>query len=194
MKLQVFLDKHNACKEGADWATSTGCETIEELWLRDDMRGDWRMWIARRTLPTRTLQLFACRAVRTIWHLLKDERSKNAVIIAEAYLAGTATIKELKLARADASDAAYAAAAADAAYAAAASDAAAYASDAAYASAAAADAAADAAYAAAYASDAAYASAAAYAAAAARRSKWEELSVFLLELSPTIAVHEEVAK
>ena len=229
MKLQTFLTKHNACKEGADWALATGCETIEDLWLRDDMRGDWRIWIARRTLPTKALQLFACRAARTVWHILKDERSKNVVIVAESYLAGAATIEDLKTARDAAANAAYAAAnaaayaayayaaytvdaAANAAYAAAnaaaytvdanaayaAANAAAYAVDAA--AYAAANAAAYAAYAvdadanaAAYTVDAA-ANAAAYTvdadANAARKSKWDELSVILRELAPTICVEE----
>jgi hypothetical protein len=205
MKLTEFLDKHQACKEGRDWAIETGCQTIEELWLRSDIIPDWRMWIARRVLPTKTIQIFACKAARSIWHLLKDERSKNAIVIAELFLDGEATIEQLIEARAY--DAAYAAADA-ATYAA---DAANYAAAAAYAADYAADYTAD--YAADYAADAAdaaanYAATAAYAAAcdadyaadaadaadadydAARKQKWDQLTAILMKLAPTITVEE----
>lgn len=115
MNLIEFLDKHNACQSGRDWAIETECETIEDLWLRTDIIADWRMWIARRVLPTKTLQIFACKAVRSIWHLLKDERSRNAIVVAELFLSGEATIEQLREARTAADAASTAAYAADAA-------------------------------------------------------------------------------
>jgi len=48
----------------------------------------------------KTARLFACWCVRQIWHLLADERSKNAVIVAEKYANGEATESELAAARA----------------------------------------------------------------------------------------------
>ena len=111
----------------------------------------------------RLARLYACRCVRQVWHLLRDERSRTAIEVSERYTAGAATLDELGAARAAAADAeaaaaanaadaeaaAYAAAYADARAAGAAAAAAAYAAAAA---AAAADAAAsDAAYAASYA-------------------------------------------
>jgi hypothetical protein len=53
----------------------------------------------------KNLRLFACWCVRKIWHLLTDERSRNAVVVAEKYANGLATQEELAAAR----DAAWAA-------------------------------------------------------------------------------------
>ena len=44
----------------------------------------------------KTARLFACWCVRQIWHLLKDERSKNAIEIAERFANEKATQKELE--------------------------------------------------------------------------------------------------
>ena len=54
----------------------------------------------------KTARLFACWCVRQIWHLLTDERSKNAVEIAEKYANGEATEDELLAAWTAARDAA----------------------------------------------------------------------------------------
>lgn len=98
-ELSDFLDNHDACDEGRDWALATGCETVAELWLRDDLRSDWRIWLACRVLPDNVLRKFACRCVREIWHLLTDERSRNAVEVAERYADGLASDEELAIAR-----------------------------------------------------------------------------------------------
>jgi hypothetical protein len=144
-----------ACEEAVAWV---GDKTLEQAW-NECHRGDWMLWIYRRSLNynIQTLTLVKGHCANTVRHLMKDERSKKAVDVAIAFGKGNATHEELN------ADAAYAAAA----YAAAAYAAAAAADAAAYAAAAAA-AAADAAYAAyAAAAYAAYAAAAADAAAAA---------------------------
>jgi hypothetical protein len=66
----------------------------------------------------KNLRLFACWCVRQIWHLLTDERSRNAVTVAEKYANGEATQEELAAAG-DAARAAALDAAGDAAMAAA---------------------------------------------------------------------------
>ena len=136
-----WLEKNNACKEGIDWCKEN-CDTIEDVWDKLK-RVDWLVWVATRkgVLTDKELRLFACFCARQNWNLLTDERSRNAIEVAERFANGNATKGELKAAyaaarAADAAfDAAYSAAAYFAAYAAA--DAAAYAAYAAYAHAAA---------------------------------------------------------
>jgi hypothetical protein len=79
---------------------------MAELWALD-MRPAWRVWIATRpgVMPDQDLRLFAGLAVRRVWHLLADERSRKAVEVAERYLAGEATAEELAGARLAAMDA-----------------------------------------------------------------------------------------
>jgi hypothetical protein len=159
MTFKDLLIQLDACSTAREWA---GDMPIEEV-VATCHRGDWLLWLAKKVdvdLRLRTLAKGHC--ANTIRHLMKDERSLNAVDVAIAFGEGKATREELDAAAAAAYVAYYAAAyAADAAaYAAAA---AAYAADAAAYAAAAAAYAADAA---AYAADAAYAAAAATAYAA----------------------------
>jgi len=129
-ELEKFLKKNDSCQAGCEWALSTGATSCAEIWARSDLRLEWRVWMATRpgVLDHKTLVRFAVFCARQIWDKLKDERSKNAILIIEKWLAGEATLAEVKVA----AYAAYAAAgAADAARAAYAADAAAYAADAA---------------------------------------------------------------
>ena len=145
------LKELRACTGGQEWADAH--DNYREAWEKCK-RGDWMLWIAKkRDIDLRILTKAKVECAKLAEHLMTDERSINALRVAERFAEGNATKEELNTA-------ANAAAAAYATYAAAnAADAAA---DAIYA----ADAAANAAYAA-YAADAAYAAAdAAYAAAA----------------------------
>jgi hypothetical protein len=138
-QLKDLLIELNACEDAIDWV---GDKTIEQA-LADSQRGDWLLWLAKKLdLPLNKLTLAKARCAKTVIHLMKDQRSIDAVNVAEKFGLDECTIEELNTA---AADAAYAAAAA-----------AAYAADAAYAAAYAAYAAAyaAAAYAAAYAADA----------------------------------------
>ena len=170
--MKTEITKYNPCNDAVEFRNKYN--TFQEAW-KNCWRGDWMLWLAGELkVPLKPLTLAKALCSKTIIHLMKDERSKKAVEVAEKYGRGKATRKQLDAAAADAyvADAAayasaYAAAdvyAADAAaYAAASAYAAAYASV--YAAASAADAsayvAADAADASAY---AAYAAADAYAA------------------------------
>jgi len=61
---------------------------------------------------TRELRLLGCWCARQVWHLLTDERSRNAVEVAERFADGQSTKEELDAARDAARDAAWAAASA----------------------------------------------------------------------------------
>ena len=107
--LKTWLEHHNACSDGVEWATAN-CATMQDVW--DTAKPEWLIWIATRrgTLTPQMQRKFACWCVRQIWHLLTDERSKNAVIVAEKHADGMATDAELAAAWAAAMDAARAAA------------------------------------------------------------------------------------
>lgn len=138
------LRQMGACEEGLDWL---GDKPLEAAWA-ECHRGDWMLWVSSRVgVDIKTLTNAKVRCARLVQHLMKDQRSLDALVVAEAFAGGTATRAQLNAA----AYAAYAAVAAAVA-----------ASSAAYAVAAATAAAA---YAVAYAADAAYASVAAVAAA-----------------------------
>jgi len=109
-----WLEKNNACKEGIDWCKEN-CGTMQDVW--DSLkRIDWLVWVATKegVLTDKELRLFACFCARQNWHLLTDERSRNAIEVAERFANGKATKEELKAAYVAAYDAAYADAAYDA--------------------------------------------------------------------------------
>jgi hypothetical protein len=149
MTFKKLLIKLGACESAKEWA---GDMPIEEI-VATCHRGDWLLWLAKKVdVDFRLLTLAKGHCANTVRHLMKDDRSINAVDVAIAFGEGKATREELDAA-------AYSAAVADAAVAAAAAAAACAAAcaaaDAAAASADADVAAAAAAYAAAYAADAA---------------------------------------
>ena len=96
MTITEFCEKHDACADVLKWANGTGCTTMADLWKREDMWPGWREWIATRpyVLEDRELRLYACWCARQIWHLLTDERSRTAVMVAERHADGLATDAE----------------------------------------------------------------------------------------------------
>jgi hypothetical protein len=108
MLVKDFCEKHEACKEVVEWAEATGVETMEYLWDIKAMPHEYRLWILTRegAASEKDQRLFACWCVRRVWHLLKDDRSKKAVEVSEAFANGEATQEELATARAAALDAA----------------------------------------------------------------------------------------
>ena len=107
----TLLTKKNACEEGADWADSQ--PDYKVAWDTCE-RADWLLWAAQNfdvDLKKLTLAKVAC--ARTVQHLMTDQRSIDALDIAEKFGRGEASRKKLNTA----ADAAYAAAHAFATYA-----------------------------------------------------------------------------
>ncbi len=90
-----FCKRHGACMDGQRWAMKN-CSSMDEAW-RAAPNPNWVVWIATRegVLSERDQRLFGCWAVRQVWHLLTDERSRRAVEVAEKYAVGKATTDDL---------------------------------------------------------------------------------------------------
>jgi len=80
---------------------------MEDVWKT--AKAEWLIWVATQpgVLTDRELRLFACWSVRQVWHLLTDERSRNAVETAERFASGEATEQEFAAAWDAARDAAW---------------------------------------------------------------------------------------
>ena len=114
---QELLKKLHACSDAREWA---GEMTIEQV-AEKCHRGDWLLWLAKRVnVDDRKLTIAKGHCANTVRHLMKDNRSVDAVDAAIAYGKGEITRDELNqyASAADAADAAYAAAASAAAVAA----------------------------------------------------------------------------
>lgn len=78
---ELLIDLH-ACEEAKAWAQGM---TIEQV-VASVERGDWLLWLAKKIdIPKRPLTLAKARCAKTVIHLMKDERSINAVNLAEEY-------------------------------------------------------------------------------------------------------------
>ena len=130
------LEKIDACRDAREWVATQ--KNYKEAWQNCE-RGDWMLWLAKRLkVDDRKLTLAKFKCANQVRHLMKDQRSIDALDASEKYGNGEIGREELNAA-ADAADADAAAAyAAYAAYAADADAAAAAAAYAAYAAAAAA--------------------------------------------------------
>jgi hypothetical protein len=106
--IEQFCDHHDACSEGREWAIAN-CKDLTEVW--QTANPEWLIWVATRpgVLPDKELRLFAVFCARSIEHLLTDDRSRNAIDVAERFANGEATDDELVTAREAAREAARAA-------------------------------------------------------------------------------------
>ena len=113
---EQFCNLTNACKEGREYALTQ--PNMAAVW-DNCPRADWLLWITDKigcTPDDKTLRLFAVWCVREtpladrrkVFDLLMDERSKNAVVVAEKHATGRATTQELAAARDAAGAAAWA--------------------------------------------------------------------------------------
>ena len=97
-QLQDKLIQLNACEPAIEWANGKDLETA---WNTCE-RGDWMIWLlteSKNEVTDQELRLIAVECCRSIQHLMTDERSINAVDVAERYANGEATDEELKEAK-----------------------------------------------------------------------------------------------
>ncbi len=106
LTIEEFCDRHKACKEGRDWALAN-CESMLDAW--DKLPPGWLVWVATRqgVLTDKELRFFAVSCSRSVEHLMKDHRSRDAIDIAERFSNGEATDQELAAARSAARAAAW---------------------------------------------------------------------------------------
>jgi len=94
-----WCEDKRACSSAIEWIKDNKINSLEEAWGKCK-RSDWMLWSLAEIdhKNDSQLRLFACWCVRQVWHLLDDERSKNAIIVAEKYAIGKATDSELAIA------------------------------------------------------------------------------------------------
>jgi hypothetical protein len=105
------FEQHEPCYSPAEkYGEWSG--TILDLLQHPDIPDKDKIWAFTRKgiVDDRTLRLFAVKCAREVQHLMKDERSINALDVAERYANGEATEDELSAARVAAEGAAWAAA------------------------------------------------------------------------------------
>lgn len=105
MKNEQFIEwlrKHDACDSAINMV---GEKTAQEVWDTWGKPSELLWWVESSELLTKQgLTLLACGIVRntplldgrTVWDLLTDERSRNAIVIAERWANGEATDEELQ--------------------------------------------------------------------------------------------------
>lgn len=92
-----LLIELNACDEAIEFAAEM---TIEKA-LNKCERGDWILWLAKKlNVDIRLLTLAKGRSAETVIHLMKDERSRNAVKIAIKFGNNECGLSELNAAAA----------------------------------------------------------------------------------------------
>ena len=95
MTFKELLIKLYACSDAKEWASD---KTIEEV-VNTCHRGDWLLWLAKRVdIDIRPLTLAKARCAKTVIHLMKDQRSIDAVNIAERFGLNECTMEELSAA------------------------------------------------------------------------------------------------
>lgn len=122
MNVKEFCRKHNACHTGSKFALKFA--TMKDVWDAL-MRGEpdkktarcWALWIISRdgVLSKMERVELSVRFAEHVKHLMKDQRSIDALEVAKRYAEGNATDEELEQAADDATHADYAAYAAYAA-------------------------------------------------------------------------------
>lgn len=104
MKFKEYCESINACEEAVNWI---GDKSLTEAW-ETCTRYDWMIWLINNSenyVTDKQLRLIAVDFARQVQHLMTDQRSIDALNVAERYANGGATDNELAAAL-DAADAA----------------------------------------------------------------------------------------
>ncbi|TXH53450.1 MAG: hypothetical protein E6Q97_13235 [Desulfurellales bacterium] len=116
MKTFTILDIRgwDPCYNPARHLPKSWSGTVIDILDHPTIPPDDKLWVVCREdlIEAKTLRLFAVWCCRQVEHLLTDERSKNAIVVAENFANGNATAEELAAATAAARAAALAAASA----------------------------------------------------------------------------------
>jgi hypothetical protein len=93
--MKEILNNLNACDEAMEWA-----KTVNYDWPRiynECERGDWLLWLHNRTNKTDFKQRTLVKGLvsKTVEHIMKDQRSKDAVKAAIDFGNGLISVKEL---------------------------------------------------------------------------------------------------
>ena len=99
-----FLEDINACEEACEWVKENNF-TLNEAWQKCK-RGDWMLWLIKKAnlCDHRKLTLAKARCAKLVIHLMKDERSRKAIEVAEDYGNNKATKDDLAAAAYAAAD------------------------------------------------------------------------------------------
>jgi hypothetical protein len=90
------LEKLNACREAVEYVKTQ--KSSEAAWM-NCVRGDWMLWIAKRLgVDDRKLTLAKATCVNQIRHLIKGQRSLDALDASFKYGNGKITREELNAA------------------------------------------------------------------------------------------------
>ena len=107
-KLNNRLEELNACSEAREWV---GDKSLKKAWEKCE-RGDWMLWYYFKEAGfTKELVKAKADCVSLVKHLMKDQRSLDALQACYDYVDSKISKKELKRAAAYAAYAAYAASA-----------------------------------------------------------------------------------
>jgi hypothetical protein len=94
--MKVNIEEFSPCNKGLDYYKSQ--PDFKAAW-ENCPRGDWMLWIAQRLqVDTKVLILAKGKCAETIIHLMKDEKSVNAVKAAIAYGMSEITERDLDIA------------------------------------------------------------------------------------------------
>ena len=98
----ALLKSLDPCARALTWMHTQA--SFREAW-DTCQRSDWMLWALRKIefKDDRKMRLFACQCIRrtplvdgrTVWDLLTDGRSRNAIEVAEKFARGEATAEEL---------------------------------------------------------------------------------------------------